>query len=118
MWNVNADFSNKESLSITDMSEYIDRLPERVEKIYEEIRNLENKKKDLLKEREEKTREVDSYLVKADIVADKDGEYPFILRYKDHRASWYPVYEIHTQEGDELSLVLKAKINQYTQEDF
>ena len=118
MWNVNADFSNKESLSITDMSEYIDRLPERVEKIYEEIRDLENKKKDLLKEKEDKIREANSYLVKADIVADKDGEYPFILRYKDSRAMWYPSYEIHTEESDELSLVLKARIVQYTQEDF
>ena len=118
MWNVNADFSNKENLSIVDMSEYIEKLPERLEKIYKEISELENKKKQLNEEKQDKQIEANSYLVKADIVADEEKEYPFILKYKDYRANWNPMYEIHTSQNDELSILLKARVNQYTKEDF
>ncbi|MBR0137809.1 MAG: mucoidy inhibitor MuiA family protein [Erysipelotrichaceae bacterium] len=120
MWNANADFSSKESLSIADMSEYIEKLPARIEKIYEEIDELNAEIKQLNKELRDKKIEVGTYLVKVDITAEKAGEYPFELRYFESKATWYPVYEIHTAESEEenLSLRLKAKIAQQTSEDW
>lgn len=118
MWNANADFSNKDSLSISDMSEYIEKLPERLEKIYEEIHVLQDERKTIDKERKETLKRANSLMVKADIDAPEDGQYPFMLKYKDFRAYWNPAYEIHTMEDDKLSIMFKAKIMQNTDEDF
>lgn len=118
MWIDNANFSNKDSLSITEISKYIDTLPDKLETIYKEISELEKKKKEIEIEKKDKMAQANSYAIKADIIAEKQGEYPFILKYQDHRANWSPMYEIHTSDNEELSLMLKAKINQYTKEDF
>lgn len=118
MWNRNADFSAKDSLNIVEMSNYIEALPARLEKLYSEIVELEDEKSKLNEELKDKNNEAESYLVKADIETSQAGEYPFNIRYFDSNAYWYPTYEIHTSEEDNLSIVLKAKIAQDTNEDF
>ena len=117
LWNKNSDFSSKESVSISDITQYIDKLPERLENIYEEIEKLLEDKKELEKKLEDKQKETNVYQIKIDIEANEDGEYPFELRYKDDLAYWYPTYEIHTTDNNELSLLLNARIKQYTNHD-
>ena len=117
IYNKNADFSNKENISFNEITEYIDNLPKRLEKIYEEINELEKKKKNLYEQLNEKEKEANLYLVKADIEVDKEIECPFVLTYNDSRAYWLPVYEIHTLENNEISLLLKAKVKQWIDED-
>ena len=118
MWNRNADFSAKDSLNIVEMSNYIEALPARLEKLYSEIVELEDEKNKLNEELKDKNIEAESYVIKADIETSQAGEYPFGIRYFDSNAYWYPTYEIHTSEEDSLSIVLKAKIAQNTNEDF
>ena len=117
MWKSNADFSSRQSLDIEEMSSYIEKLPERLEKIYLEINDLEEELKDLQKQLKEKEKEANTVLVKADVEAGEDGEYPFAVRYLDHNAGWYPAYEIHTSEDNDLNILLKGKITQNTSED-
>ncbi|MBQ2582528.1 MAG: DUF4140 domain-containing protein, partial [Erysipelotrichaceae bacterium] len=50
MWKSNADFSSRQSLDIEEMSSYIEKFPERLEKIYLEINDLEEELKDLQKQ--------------------------------------------------------------------
>ena len=117
MWKTNADFSARESLNVDEMSSYIEKLPERLESIYTQIGELEKEQKALNRQLKEKKKDANVVLVKADIEAPKDGDYPFALRYLDHNAGWYPIYEIHTTEENDLSILLKGMITQNTQED-
>ena len=114
MWKNNADFSSRESLDIEEMSSYIERLPERLEKILQEVSDLEEELKDLQKQLKEKAKEANVVLVKADVEAPEDGEYPFAVRYLDHNAHWYPAYEIHTSEDNDLSILLKGSMQNST----
>ena len=118
MWKKNADFSSSTNISISEMADYIEKLPERLEKIYQELQQLRIQRKKLNRTLEEKHKEADVYLVSADIEAERGGEYPFVLQYQDYRAYWNPLYEIHSLDNDELSIVFKAKIHQDTKEDF
>ena len=118
MWNKNADFSASTNISISEMAEYIEKLPERLEKIYLELQQLRFQRKKLNKTLEEKQSIANVYMVSADIETDHDGDFPYMLQYQDYRAYWNPLYEIRTSDNDELSIMFKAKIYQDTKEDF
>lgn len=118
MWNKNADFSAKDTLSIEQMADYIEKLPDRLNKIYEEIDKLEKERYELEKQLEDKNKEANCYVVKADIDAKEDSECQYAVRYFDPNANWYPIYEIHTSEDNDLSILLKAKVTHYINEDF
>ncbi|MBR5049131.1 MAG: mucoidy inhibitor MuiA family protein [Erysipelotrichaceae bacterium] len=119
LWEINADFSSKESLSIKEMSDYIEMIPERKEKLQKEIEKLEEEKKELNRQLSEKQKEAERYIVTADITAEKEGDYPFELRYYAGRLSWQPVYEIHTDDdNDRIMIRLRGKIQQNTSEDW
>ena len=117
MYTRNADFSEKTSISVNEMADYIEKLPERVEKIYEEIENIKIEKTEVERLIKEKNKEANCLLVKVDLEPAAPGTYPLELRYFDTNAGWRPIYEIHTSdEGDSLSLRLKADIYQNTNE--
>ena len=116
--NNSADFSAKENISINEMSDYIDLLPDKMEKIYEQIDELEKEKKVLEKKLNEARNKTRAYYVRLDIEADEDISIPFELSYFETCASWYPIYEIHTAENDTVSIKLKGKIRQNTIEDW
>ncbi|MBR0385971.1 MAG: mucoidy inhibitor MuiA family protein [Erysipelotrichaceae bacterium] len=119
MWTANADFSNKESLNVNEMAEYIDKLPQRLDSIYSEIEELNAQLTDLNKQLQEKNKEVNCYLVSVDLEAEKEGEYPVEVRYFDTNAGWNPIYEIHTSDdSDTLSVRLKGSIRQNTTENW
>ncbi len=119
MWNANADFSGKENVSIGDVVNYITSLPAHLEKLYDEIEELNRQKKDFEKQLLEIQKANKCYVVKADIEAKEDGRYQVEIRYYDSNRWWNPVYEIYTSEEDSIMRIrLKAEIGQKTIENW
>ena len=115
----NADFSQKESLSVGEMSAYLEKLPERLEALSSEIAALKEEKAVLDKEYNEAKKKAALPYVTAELYAEAEGEYPVELTYRENQAWWNPVYEIHADsEADSLQLRLRAKICQRTGEDW
>ena len=119
LWENNADFSQKESISIGEMTSYLEKLPERLEAISRELTRLREEKKTLDKEYAEAKNKAALPYVTAELYAAKAGEYPVELTYRDFQASWNPVYEIHSdKDSDSLKLRMRAQIMQNTHEDW
>lgn len=119
LWNLNGDFSAKNTLSLSDVSEYIEKLSDRLESLTDDVEKLNTEKKKLEKELKKVSSNADRFYVSVDLDVDEEGQYPFELSYYENDVSWYPFYEIHTEEQESfLSLRLRAKINQQTHEDF
>ena len=114
----NTDFSAKEGISIKEMNEYIEALPEKLEAVYEKITKLQDEETDLKKQLKEKGEQDQGYYVRVDVDAKENGAIPVQLRYFERNTSWYPLYEIHTEEDDKLTIRLKAKIAQHTIEEW
>ena len=119
LWESNADFSQKESLSIEEMTAYLEKLPERLEGISRELTALKEERDALNKEIAEARKKAALPFVTAELSVAAAGEYPVELSYRDYQAFWNPVYEIHTEEDSEsLQLRLRARISQNTGEDW
>lgn len=119
LWEANADFSQKASLSVQEMSDYLEKLPERLAAINAELTGLKVQKAELDKAFAEAKRKAALPFVSAELKADAAGEYPVELTYRDYQAFWNPVYEIHAEnETDALKLRLRAKIMQNSGEDW
>ena len=99
------------------MSSFIENLPNKLETIYEEIEVLNKEKAELLKQLTEKQKLANAYQIRIDIEANQDQECIYEIKYKDDNAYWYPRYEIHTSDDDQLSILMKAGIVQNTDED-
>ena len=117
LWNKNSDFSNHNSFDISQMSSFIENLPNKLETVYEEIEVLNKEKAELLKQLTEKQKLANAYQIRIDIEANQDQECIYEIKYKDDNAYWYPRYEIHTSDDDQLSILMKAGIVQNTDED-
>ena len=119
LWENNADFSHKESLSIEEMTDYLEKLPARLGVLSQELQELEAEKKALSRELEEARRKAGLPYVMAELQAAQAGTYPLELSYRDYGASWNPVYEIHSEDDtDSLQLRLRARVAQNTGEDW
>ena len=119
LWEANADFSQKESLSVGEMSAYLEKLPERLEAVSAAITALREKKTELDREYAEAKKKAALPYVTAELYAEAEGEYPVELTYRENQAWWNPVYEIHADsEVDSLQLRLRAKICQRSGEDW
>ena len=119
LWCTNGDFTGNKNLDIAQMSEYINKLPERLEGLYQKESELLLKKEELTKKFEEQNKANNRNYVTADIYAPEGGEYSFELRYLQRNVSWYPFYEVHSASDEaKLSILLKAKIQQKSDEDW
>ena len=119
LWEKNADFSQKESLSVGEMAAYLEKLPERLEAVSSEIAALKEEKAGLDKEYAEAKKKAALPYVTAELAAQNEGEYPVELTYREQQAFWNPVYEIHAGDGtDSLTLRMRAKIFQTSGEDW
>ncbi len=119
LWTANADFSQKESLSIGEMAEYLEQLPGRLEELEETRQAIEEEKNRLQKEVNEAAEKARRPYISAELTAEADGSYPIELVYQDHQAYWYPSYEIHAEDDqDSLLLRLRARVSQNTPEDW
>ena len=76
LWEANADFSQKASLSVQEMSDYLEKLPERLAAINAELTGLKVQKAELDKAFAEAKRKAALPFVSAELKADAAGEYP------------------------------------------
>ncbi len=115
----NGDFSGRTDISIEAQESYMQRLPEELDKIHKELREL-TKAQDLLsKELEEVKKEEEKPLIMAELITEGAEEVPFILQYQENAANWSPKYEVRFAGTDQpLSVSMKARINQSSKEDW
>ncbi|MBQ4424428.1 MAG: DUF4139 domain-containing protein [Lachnospiraceae bacterium] len=119
LWEQNADFSQKDSLDIAEMTAYLEQLPERLDALQQEAAELNELKKKLKKELDELKKEAQLPTVQAELTAPQAGTYPVEVSYRDYAASWYPAYEIHTDGVSEnLEMRLRAKVSQNSGKDW
>ena len=119
LWEANADFSQKESLSVGEMAAYLEKLPERLEALSSEIAALKEEKTVLDKEYADAKKKAALPYVTAELSAQEAGEYPIEISCREQQAFWNPVYEIHADsETDSLDLRLRAKIFQRSGDDW
>jgi uncharacterized protein (TIGR02231 family) len=101
------------------MTAYLVGLPKHLDALREEIDQLNEQRKELNKQLKELQQAAAQPVVAAELAAPEAGVYPVEIRYRDYKASWTPVYEIHAEdEPDALILRLRAKVIQNTAEDW
>ena len=118
LWQNNGDFSSHNAIDVNEVESYIEKLPGRIEKLYEQIFEINKKIRQLQKKLEEVSRKEDNPNAIVDVYCEKAGAYPIELRYHDSNPSWSPTYEVTTDGKSSLELLMKARINQNTNEDW
>jgi len=119
LWEKNGDFSAKSALSVAEMTEYLEKLPARLEALRGESRRIAEELKSLETEIQKALEEAHKPFVSAEITAPAAGEYPLELRYRDGNIFWNPIYEIHgDSSGEALDLRLRGQIRQGSGEDW
>ena len=117
LWETNGDFSSRKDMNIADVENYINQLPDRIEKLEEKRIELSRNISKLQKKLEEQLLKENASVAVVDIFCEEAGVYPIELRYHENNIAWYPIYEIQTDGKKSLELLLKAKISQNTSED-
>ena len=118
LWRSNGDFTNRSSQSSSEIQEYIEKLPERLEKLNKDVIELNKEISKLQKKLEEVETTENRPLLIVDIDAKRSGTFPFEVKYYENSANWSPVYELHTDSKSPIELKMRARIHQYTGEDW
>ena len=118
LWQNNGDFTEHNSVSASEIQDYIEKLPERMEKLYKEILALRKKISDLQKEAEEEEQKEGLPVMVADVVADRTGSFQCELHYHETSAGWNPVYEIRSENEEEVEIKMRGEIKENTAEDW
>ena len=118
MWKSNGDFKGRTSLPVSEVQEYIEKLPGRLEKINEDILATRKEIRKLEKELEKVQGKDSLPILAAEVTVDTAGTYPFELRYFENNARWKPVYEIHSDGKAPFEMRMKGHITQNTYEDW
>lgn len=115
----NGDFSARKDVSVEDQEKYLQNLPEELNKIHQELKELNKAQELLAKELEEVKKEEEKPLIMAELITESAGEVPFLLQYQENAAYWVPKYEVRFSGTDQpLAVSMKAKINQSSKEDW
>ena len=117
LWQTNGDFTKRTEMTNEAIEAYITLLPERIMKLRHEIDEKNQEIEALIKKLNEEN-EKQGPLMAADLTAPAAGVYPLELRYHENAAAWNPVYEIHTDEKEDLEIRMRARITQNTPEDW
>ncbi|MBP3728800.1 MAG: mucoidy inhibitor MuiA family protein, partial [Lachnospiraceae bacterium] len=120
LWKQNADFTARDHISLTEMTGYLEQLPQRLEALEERLDQLEKEQDSLNKALAEQQRKAQLPYISAELKTTVPGEYPIEVRYKDNHAAWAPLYELHASEEEQGSLLLRlrSRISQSTGEDW
>ena len=94
------------------------RLPDRLNKLYETINDLNSRIRKLEKELSEAERLESLPVITAVLEVPTAGTYPFELQYHDAHAMWNFVYEIHTDAEGPVTMKSRARVSQNTDEDW
>ncbi len=118
LWKKNGDFSGRDGRNAGDVRDYIEKLSGRIESLGKETIALRKEIEDLKKKEKELSLKLRNPVMTVDITAPRQGEYPFELRVFEYSASWYPLYEIHTDGEGPLDMSMRASVSQQTGEDW
>ncbi len=118
LWKNNGVFQGNSKPDLKEVEEYINRLPERLDILNDEISAIGRDIKKLEKELKEEERKEDLPCVTAVLEAPQAGEYPFELRSHISSAGWMPVYEVHSDAENPILMKSRARIFQNTGEEW
>jgi len=118
LWKDNGDFTSKNTQSVTEVENYIEKLPERIGSLQQKIREYNHKIEELEKTLEEKRTSLSQPVAIAEVDAKEAGEYSFELHYHENAAGWNPIYEVHSDGKNDLEIRMRGKIHQSTSEDW
>ncbi len=119
LWLANGNFTARSDYSAELIEKYIDALPQKLEKLRAQKKELCGVCEELKKELELQQNKESVQVVRLMLEADADRETPFEMEYSDTSAHWYSTYEIHAAEdADNLSVRRRARIFQDTGEDW
>ena len=118
LWKSNGSFQGTGKPDLTDVENYITMLPDRLNKLYESINDLNSTIRKLEKDLKEAERLESLPVITAVLEAPSAGTYPFELQYHDAHAMWNFVYEIHTDAEGPVTMKSRARVSQNTDEDW
>ena len=113
-------------ISLTEVSEYLEKLPLKIGTIDREISDLQKKLSDIQKkygEQEEiKNKETEEHeypCLKTILRSEAETEARFVIEYYDYHMRWHPFYSIFAEEEKEtISVFMKGRIRQNTGENW
>ena len=118
LWKENGSFSGTAKPDLAEVEHYIEKLPERLNGLYEEINSLKKEIKLQQRALKEADRLENLPMITAVLDAPESGTYDFEVQYHEQAASWEPVYEVHTDAEGPLTLKVRARLFQHTGEDW
>ena len=118
LWKENGSFSGTAKPDIAEVEHYIEKLPERLNGLYEEINTIKREIKVQQRALKEADRLENLPVITAVLEAPEAGAYDFEVQYHEQSASWEPVYEVHTDAEGPLTLKVRARLFQHTGEDW
>ncbi|MBQ6490210.1 MAG: mucoidy inhibitor MuiA family protein [Solobacterium sp.] len=118
LWKSNGAFQGTSKPDLTDVENYITRLPDRLNKLYDSINDLNSRIRKLEKDLSEAERLESLPVITAVLEVPSAGTYPFELTYHDVHAMWNFVYEIHTDAEGPVTMKSRARVSQNTDEDW
>ena len=118
LWKQNGSLQGNNNVSLAEVKDYIDSLPERLDSLYKDIKELDAQVKKLQKDLEKEQRKENRPLTVAVLEVDEDKVCPFELHYHEYLAHWDPVYEIRTDAKEAMELRSRAAIYQESGEDW
>ncbi len=118
LWKENGNFAGRSEQNLQEIQAYITSLPEQISALQKKIIQQKKEVKRLEKQLNEVLRKEQQPILCAEVSSEQAGTCPFELTYHEGSAFWQPVYEIHTNAEDPLTLKVRARIFQNTSEDW
>ena len=118
LWQANGDFTNRTSANAGEIEDYIEKLPQRLKVLNDEILDCQKKINELNKKLEEERQKGALPVIVVEVDSPRAGEFSFELRYHENNASWRANYEVHSDAKNDLEIRMKGTINQSTYEDW
>ena len=104
---------------LKDKASFIQEFPKVMAENAAAVRELRRERVKLNDELNELRKQENSPKIHIHLTADAEGDYPFMLEYRETAASWRPLYEIRSEgEGEPVEFRVRAQAFQSTQEDW
>ena len=118
LWQNNGDFTNRTCQNSDEIRDYIEKLPERLNGLNEDILEAQKKLRELNKKLEQEKAKGSLPVIVVEVEAPEARQYSFELRYHENDACWKASYEIHSDAKEDLEIRMKATIFEHTYEDW
>ncbi len=118
LWKQNGDFKGNTAVTASEVRDYIDSLPEKLNSLYQEIAELEAQIKKREEDMEKQVEQENRPLTVVELEAKEDMVCPFELHSHEYAAGWEAVYEIRTDAKEAMELRSRASIHQNSGDDW